>query len=112
MSNPSGLAPLGVAILIRPYQPERQVGKIVIPDNVQGRQAMVDSRAEVLAIGPNAWHDEPTPRCKVGDTVLVTQYAGFMASGADGKLYRLVNDRDIFCAMEAAAFDAQAQEAA
>jgi co-chaperonin GroES (HSP10) len=36
----------------------------------------------------------------VGDRVLVTQFAGMMAKGpADGQMYRLVNDRDIFCAI-------------
>lgn len=72
----------------------------MLPDSVQGRMSMVDNRAVVVAIGPSAWHDEPAPRAKVGDKVLVTKFAGFMAKGpADGQLYRLVNDRDIFCAI-------------
>jgi len=30
----------------------------------------------------------------------VTKFAGFMAKGPkDGQMYRLVNDRDIFCAI-------------
>jgi len=73
---------------------------IVLPDNVQGRLSMVDNRAVVIAVGPSAWHDEPQPRAKVGERVLVTKFAGFMAKGPqDGKMYRLVNDRDIFCAI-------------
>jgi co-chaperonin GroES (HSP10) len=61
---------------------------------------MVDNRAVVVAVGESAWHDEPQPRAKVGDKVLVTKFAGFMAKGpADGEMYRLVNDRDIFCAI-------------
>lgn len=98
--NESGLAPLGVAVLIKLYEPERRGAKIVLPDSVQGRLSMVDNRAVVVAVGPSAWHDEPSPRAKVGDRVLVTKFAGFMAKGpADGILYRLVNDRDIFCAI-------------
>lgn len=98
--NLSGLEPRGVAVLIKQYEPERRTAKIVLPDSVQGRMSMVDIRATVVAIGPNAWHDEPTPRAKVGDRVLVTQFAGMMAKGpADGQMYRLVNDRDIFCAI-------------
>lgn len=99
-SNLSGLDPRGVAVLIKTYEPERKGGQIVLPDAVQSRMAMVDNRAIVVAIGPSAWHDEPVPRAKVGDKVLVTKYAGFMAKGpADGEMYRLVNDRDIFCAI-------------
>jgi co-chaperonin GroES (HSP10) len=74
---------------------------IEIPDAVQVRQSMINTRAVVIAIGPNAWHDEPHPRAKVGEKVLVTSFAGFMAKGPkDGKQYRLVNDRDIFCAID------------
>jgi co-chaperonin GroES (HSP10) len=73
---------------------------IALPESVQGRMSMVDNRAIVVAVGENAWHDEPSPRAKVGDKVLVTKFAGFMAKGpADGEMYRLVNDRDIFCAI-------------
>lgn len=98
MENLSGLAPVGVAVLIKAYEPERKGAQIVLPDSVQGRMAMVDSRALVVAVGPSAWHDEPTPRAVVGDRVLVTKFAGFMAKGPrDGETYRLVNDRDIFC---------------
>ena len=98
MENLSGLAPAGVAVLIKAYEPERKGAQIVLPDSVQGRMAMVDSRALVVAVGPSAWHDEPTPRAVVGDRVLVTKFSGFMAKGPrDGETYRLVNDRDIFC---------------
>ena len=98
MENLSGLAPAGVAVLIKAYEPERRGAQIVLPDNVQGRLAMVDNRAVVVAVGPSAWMDEPTPRAKVGDRVLVTKFAGFQAKGPrDGETYRLVNDRDIFC---------------
>ena len=98
IENTSGLEPRGVAVLIKTYEPERKGAQIVIPDSVQGRLAMVDNRATVVAVGPSAWHDEPSPRAAVGDKVLVTKFAGFMAKGpADGEMYRLVNDRDIFC---------------
>lgn len=96
--NQSGLEPTGVAVLLESYTPERKTGLIEIPDIVQGRQAMIDNRAIVVAVGPSAWHDEPFPRADVGDKVLVTQFAGYIAIGPkDGKRYRLVNDRDIFC---------------
>jgi len=100
MENKSGLKPLGVAVLIKPYEPERKGGQIVLPDAVAGRNAMVDNRAVVVEVGPNAWHDESTPRAAAGDKVLITKFAGFMAKGPlDDETYRLVNDRDIFCAL-------------
>ncbi len=99
LENKSGLEPRGVAVLIKGYEPERKGGQIIIPTDVQGRMAMVDNRAVVVAVGPSAWHDEPTPRARVGERVLVTKFAGFQAKGSDGETYRLVNDRDIFCAI-------------
>ena len=100
IENPSGLEPRGVAVLIQQYEPERKGARIVLPDSVQGRVSMVDMRATVIAVGPGAWHDEPRPRAAVGERVMVTQFAGAMVKGpADGKMYRLVNDRDIFCAI-------------
>ena len=98
MINESGLEPRGVAVLIQAYEPERAGALIEIPDSVKGRMDMVDSRAVVIAVGTQAWYDEFVPRAVVGDKVLVTKFAGFMAKGPkDGKMYRLVNDRDIFC---------------
>ena len=114
MKNQSGLDPRGVAVLIKTYEPERKGAQIVIPDGVQGRLAMVDNRAVVVAIGPAAWKDEgywepflwffrrwvQKPRASVGEKVLVTKFAGFMAKGPkDGEQYRLINDRDLFCAI-------------
>ncbi len=101
MSNQSGLKPCGRAILIAPYTPERKEGLIIIPDDVQGRDQMIEQRAVIVDIGPHAWHDEPSPRAKIGDKVLVSAYAGYMAKGtADGLQYRFVNDRDIFALIE------------
>lgn len=110
MENNSGLRPLGVAVLVKDYRPERKYGKIVLPDNVSERQSMVDSRVEVVAVGPGAWKDEDAPRAKVGDVVLVSKFSGYMAGGADGDLYRVVNDRDIFLSLDPIAFEAKAMK--
>jgi len=97
--NTSGLDPRGQAILVEPYEPEIRKGLIEIPKSVNDHTAMLEQRAIVIAIGPNAWKDEP-PRARVGEKVLVSAMAGHMATGpADGKRYRLINGRDIFCAI-------------
>lgn len=101
MSNPSGLRPLGRAVLVKPYEPERQSSVIVMPDSVNESQMMLEQRAVIVALGENCWCDEPSPRAKVGDKVLVARFAGYMAKGtSDKEQYRLVNDRDIFAAIE------------
>jgi len=85
-----------------------KVGMIEIPEMVESRMAAVELKAIVVSVGSEAWADEVSwwqwwkkPRAKPGDTVLVTKYAGIMVRGNDGKQYRLVNDRDIFCGVEA-----------
>ena len=98
MINESGLEPVGRAILVTTYEPERKAGLIVMPETVQDRARMAEQRAVVIAVGPAAWEDEKVPRAKPGDKVLITNFAGMLAKGTkDGKPYRLVNDRDIYC---------------
>lgn len=99
--NESGVKPLGRAVLVKPYTPERREGLIVIPEEALERDQMVEQRAVVVEVGPHAWMDEPCPRAKVGDEVLMSKFAGYMVKGtADGSQYRLVNDRDTFAAIE------------
>ncbi len=102
MINTSGLEPRGVAVLIEPYEPQARGGVIIIPEHLKGKMGAAELRATVIAVGPEAWHDESQPRAWPGDKVMVTKFAGMMVMGTlDGKQYRLVNDRDIFCAITA-----------
>jgi chaperonin GroES len=96
VSNTSGHLPVGRAVLVKPYEPEKMSSLIAIPDSMKERTTMLEQRAVVLAIGPSCWHDEPVPRADVGDHVVVTKFAGYHLVGDDGQTYRLINDRDIF----------------
>ena len=99
MLNESGLRPLGRAVLVSHYEPEQKESLIVMPDSVSERNMLVEQRAVVVEVGPACWPDEP-PRAQPGDKVLLSKMAGYIATGpADGKKYRLVNDRDIFAAI-------------
>jgi len=80
------------------YQATKKGGLIELPEGVQERTAVMENRAEVIEVGSEAWADENGPRAASGDKVIVTKLAGYVVRGsADGELYRLVNDRDIFC---------------
>lgn len=101
VKNTSGLRPRGVAVLVEPYEPEIKASLIAIPQTVRERTQMVEARVIVIEVGPEAWRDEREPRALPGDRVLITKFAGSMVVGtADGKSYRLVNDRDIYCQIE------------
>lgn len=101
MRNESGITPQGRAVLLKSYQPERAHSVIALPPGVAENGMALESRATVIEIGPTCWHDEPRPRCKVGDKVLVSNFAGKIVHGTlDGEIYRLVNDRDIYATIE------------
>jgi len=97
MENKSGLSPRGRAILIEPYKPAVGSSIIHIPDDVMGREQMLEQRAIVIEVGPMAWKGEIEPRAKPGDKVIVARYSGYQALGPfDDKMYRFINDNDIF----------------
>src|SRR3990167_3005965 len=99
MLNKSGLEPLGRAVLVRMIEVElAKNSPIVIPEHVRAQSAAMEQRAEVIAVGSECWRYEAQPRAKPGDRVILTKMAGYVAQGpADKEIYRLVNDRDVFC---------------
>lgn len=99
--NQSGLTPLGHAVLVRMLEESAHQGMIEIPEEIRARSIAMETRAEVIEVGSECWRDEKTPRASPGDIVLITKFAGFVARGPkDQRLYRLVNDRDVFCKVE------------
>lgn len=84
-------------MLVQYYEPEKKTSLIEIPDLVREKTMLAETRAVVVALGPEAWSKEKHPRAIPGDRVLISKYSGFMAVGTrDGKPYRFINDRDIF----------------
>lgn len=98
--NTSGVSPLGRAVLVEYYEPERKASVIVVPDSVRDKEVLLEQRAIVVECGPACWPDEP-PRARLGDRVLIARMSGFALIGpADGKRYRIVNDRDVFARID------------
>ena len=104
LKNESGLHPKGHAVLVRTVELEEMKASLIhIPASVRTTSAAMEHRAVVVEIGAEAWIEEKEPRAKVGDKVMITRMAGFVAVGNDELVYRLVNDRDIFCSVDAKA---------
>lgn len=96
--NTSGLAPLGRAVLVRPYsEPKAEKSVIFIPESIERGMMALDTQVEVVEVGPACWPDEP-PRCSAGDVVFIARLSGWAVHSApgDGQPYRFVNDRDVF----------------
>ena len=94
--NESGLKPLGRCVLVQPSELEIQRGLIQVLDSTVSEAHMLQMRVKVVAVGPHCWNDEPEPRAKPGDIVMVAKMSGHLVKGLDGKQYRAINDRDIF----------------
>lgn len=94
--NVSGVSPVGRAVLVKYYEPERNESAIFIPESVRRGEVLIEQRAVVVEIGPAAWPHE-TARAAVGDRVLIAKFSGHAFKGpADGQMYRIINDEDIF----------------
>lgn len=72
-----------------------------VPKSIRDRLQMAEQKAIIVAIGSEAWKDESVPRAAVGDSVMISKYAGSLVKGMDGKEYRAVNANDIFLKIEA-----------
>lgn len=109
--NPSGLQPVGHAVLLEPYEPDFDAARrhgIIIPDNLRNNSIMVEMRSTVIALGSEVGRPENAtwlrrlltpwrPRCLPGDKIMVQKYSGAIIVGTlDGKQYRMINEEDVF----------------
>jgi co-chaperonin GroES (HSP10) len=94
--NTSGWRPAGRAVLVLPDIITETKSTIIIPKTVTDRTKMMQDRATVIAVGPEAWAEEREGRAVPGDKVILAAFAGYILMGEDGKEYRFVNERDIF----------------
>lgn len=85
-------------MLLKMRELRKKGGLIEIPESALATGAAIDQFGTVVAVGSECWLDERKPRAVAGDTVVVTKFAGWVTRGpADNELYRMVNDRDVFC---------------
>lgn len=73
---------------------EKTAGGIIVPDSRREMQQMAQTEATLLAVGGNAFSDWAEPKPKVGDRVLIDQYAG-QAPKRGEDLRRLCMDKDV-----------------
>ena len=114
----SGIFPSGNRVVVRPDDIEEVTeGGIVIPKAVKDGHQHAQSTGVLVAIGPDAFVHTTTiterlidgnwkqverrrtgysePFAAVGDRIAFAKYGGLQVEGADGCLYRILNDEDI-----------------
>ena len=106
--NKSSITPVGLSVLVYPDQVDEQSSSGIFlgtPEQIE-REQLKQTDGVVVAIGPLAWHDETDqageviPRCKVGDRIVMTAYAGMVRKGKDEQMYRLIRDTDVIGILE------------
>lgn len=95
--NTSGIQPAGHVILVKPKVVEETTksGIVLATATQRSREHMGQTEATVIALGPTAYSDQAQPWCAVGDQIIFARYAGTERVGADGEVYRLINDLDV-----------------
>ena len=96
VTNNSGWSPTGRAVLVLPDSIIDKKSVLVLPKSITDRTKMMQDRATVIEVGPEAWIEESTARAKPGDRVILAAFSGYVLLGDDDKEYRFVNERDIF----------------
>ena len=92
------MEPVEFKVLVRPEVVEEQVGRIILPDIVRDKEQISQDKAEIIAVGGNAFEGWEPPIPKVGDRILMNRHAGYtMKIQEDGRRveYRVINDKDI-----------------
>ena len=92
--------PCGDKILVMMEKVEEvSQGGIILPQEKQERDKMSQMVGTIVAVGPNAWADQPTIWAEVGDRVKFAKFAGFIHE-ENGIRYRVMHDLDIVMVLE------------
>jgi chaperonin GroES len=101
--NKSGIQPVDRRVLVKPETFEEYTeGGIYIPDESREREEMGHVKAELVAVGSQAFEDieNPDMRPRAGMMISIARYAGYLIKGIDGVSYRIINDTDVVAVLD------------
>lgn len=98
--NETGILPTEYKVLIAPDAVEEVTkGGIIIPEASREKEQYAAMTGTLVASSPLAFAYDNWPsdarKPMPGDRVIYAKYSGAEVKGRDGKMYRLVNDKDI-----------------
>jgi len=102
-SNESGVIPIDLKCLVKPIKIEEVTkGGIYIPDPQRQTEDLAGIKAELVAVGSQAFEaiKNPDARPRAGMLVSISKYAGYLITGRDGEEYRLINDDDVVAVLD------------
>jgi chaperonin GroES len=93
-----GLIPTGfnLIVAVSPAE-EKTAGGIILIDAQRDKNQLTEVRGRVVALSPACFDfaDLADAKPKVGDAVQFAHLAGIVTEGADGKPYRVLQDKHI-----------------
>lgn len=96
--------PVGNKILVLMDKAETvtKSGIVIAAGTFEDRAEMAQMRGTVIALGPNAYHDQPEAWVRPGDKVMIAKYAGYLHNEGDPKSptrYRIIHDLDVLAVL-------------
>jgi co-chaperonin GroES (HSP10) len=107
-----GIRPIEYNVIIAtvPSTDSDKIGSVFIPDEAKETLDLAMQVGRIVAQSPLAYSYEkwpdPSQKPQVGQVVWFARYAGKEFEGADGKMYRILKDKDIGAVIEEAATSA------
>lgn len=103
-----GIVCLEYKVLVLPRKAEeRTKGGIVLPEQVVEKDQHAAMEGTIAGMSPFAFTYEEWPiaarKPRIGDVVVFARYSGITQKGADGRDYRIMNDKDIVAVRRATA---------
>jgi len=99
-----GLRAMGFTMLVAPAAAEKQTaGGLWKPDTLVEKEQLVEVTGRVVSMSPACFdfaNFPPETLPKVGDVVQFAKLAGVRTTGADGREYRLIADKDVLAIVE------------
>jgi len=95
--NKSKVRPIGDKVLVLPDEAAGAFGSIHIPEDMQRRHSLAAESGVLVDAGRHAfsWIPMAPHRPQPGVHVFIERYSGQVIRGADGKMYRLMDDKCI-----------------
>jgi len=99
-----GMRATGFCLMVA-VEPVEEVtkGGIILTSSTTDKESQVQTRGRIISMSPAAFdfaNFPPDAVPKVGDAIVFSKLAGIRTKGADGRDYRVLQDRDCLAIIE------------
>lgn len=98
-----GLRATGFALIVAvPPVEEKTAGGLYLPDSAKEKERLTAVQGRIVSMSPAAFDhaDFSGSAPSIGNVVQFAKLAGVMTTGADGREYRIIQDKDVMAIVE------------